>query len=343
MKHLLIIGLLVTGVWSAAASANKKNILPAIPVVKWTDPLERAFSVEVPRGWDVKGGLIRRNATDPRACLTLTAQDGTVQISLGDARVPVYVVPGFSPFFGEGADYSPGYGVAMKVGRYRTGADFAREYATAAGPVQILAVRDRTDVATAINSLQPGGGSGYVSVSTSCGEVEFLATMEGRPMTGYCFTSTELTSSRTAGAPGGMWRVPHILRCLMVPGYERVASMVVGHLLRTSRVDPEWFERNLENGRAIAEIVNQTNRQISAIINRGTAGRNAGEGALSEARRQATMGEEEWEDAEGQRYVAPNQYEHIWKLPNGKFCATPDSDPPEPGAQKLVLKRSVFD
>jgi len=58
---------------------------------KWTDPKENAFSLEVPQGWYVEGGLIRNPenpAVDCRPYIRVTSPDGTIIITRWDYRFP---------------------------------------------------------------------------------------------------------------------------------------------------------------------------------------------------------------------------------------------------------------
>jgi hypothetical protein len=61
--------------------------------VKFEDPLEQAFSVEVPRGWTVRGGLFRMGFSDERPMVDLTSPDGRVNVRLGDLSIPAYTIP----------------------------------------------------------------------------------------------------------------------------------------------------------------------------------------------------------------------------------------------------------
>ena len=62
----------------------------------WTtfqDPLEKAFTVEVPQGWTARGGLFRMGYSDERAMIDLISPDGRVNVRLGDLAIPAYTVP----------------------------------------------------------------------------------------------------------------------------------------------------------------------------------------------------------------------------------------------------------
>src|ERR1700685_3498114 len=61
--------------------------------VKFTDPLEQAFTLEVPQGWTVKGGMFRLGYSDHRQMVDMTSPDGKINIRVGDLSIPPYFVP----------------------------------------------------------------------------------------------------------------------------------------------------------------------------------------------------------------------------------------------------------
>ena len=60
-----------------------------INYVQWQEPNENAFTVEVPQGWDVTGGVIRE-ASGSRAGLHVTSPDGRIIITAGRRNPSIY-------------------------------------------------------------------------------------------------------------------------------------------------------------------------------------------------------------------------------------------------------------
>src|ERR1700731_2321369 len=60
---------------------------------RYQDPLENAFTLEVPNGWTVKGGMFRLGYSDHRAMVDMTSPDGKINIRLGDLAIPTYFLP----------------------------------------------------------------------------------------------------------------------------------------------------------------------------------------------------------------------------------------------------------
>ena len=99
----------------------------AADLTTFRDPLEQAFTVDVPQGWTVKGGAIRMGYSDVRVMVDMTSPDGRTNIRLGDVAIPAYFVPNqFHP--NEGEIYDLGAQAQMTVARYRTGDQYAALY-----------------------------------------------------------------------------------------------------------------------------------------------------------------------------------------------------------------------
>ena len=85
-----------------------------LPMTTWTDPREGAFSLSVPQGWNVSGGLYRYAAVDVRPDVTVTSPDGSISVRIGDQRIPSHTLP--NPLLEmahlrPGMMYDAGYGV----------------------------------------------------------------------------------------------------------------------------------------------------------------------------------------------------------------------------------------
>ena len=108
-----------------SSQAGSSSAGPQDPTqVSWVtvrDPREQAFSVQVPQGWKTFGGMFRYCPVDVRAEVDTTSEDGTINLRVGDATVPPYVVPG--PLVQTGAAakgaYAPGQVFATKYGQAR--------------------------------------------------------------------------------------------------------------------------------------------------------------------------------------------------------------------------------
>ena len=97
----------IVGSFRATGSAAAATQLD---FVRYADPFENAFTIEVPKGWKTEGGLKRFAPTEVRAQIVTTSPEGDVMVSTGDFDIPTFSEPtqlGMSLGFTEGS-YSPG-------------------------------------------------------------------------------------------------------------------------------------------------------------------------------------------------------------------------------------------
>lgn len=177
--------------------------------VKWTDPIEGAFTIDVPAGWQVTGGTLRPVPTDARCVIQARNADGSALIFIGDEKIPIFVEPQnfFMMAAPEGSWYSPG----MMVMNFRTGEQYAREYGLKffswlSGQPATLAFSN-PDPAAEMNFprqfLLPGA-------SVSAGIAQFSIFSPQRPGTGVVFAVVR--RSPMPGTTGATWDVALINR-----------------------------------------------------------------------------------------------------------------------------------
>jgi len=243
----------------------------SLKYIKWQDPRENAFSVEVPKSWKVTGGLFRFAPADTRPAVSVTSPDNHIRVTIGDSDIPTFTLPSqmlAMSGFVEGSWYSPGYGVNMLVKSYETGADFAREYVTnkvakGASELNFTETKERPDVMQAINALLAKSPNMGVSIKTSAGDVAFSCKMNGKSMRGYYLAGTYLVETSYTGT----WIVTHLLGYLAIIGREKEAQSVLSHMIKTYHPNPEWASMQQNVALNTSKIVSKTNEEISNMIN----------------------------------------------------------------------------
>jgi hypothetical protein len=163
--------------------------------VSWTtvrDTREDAFSVDVPKGWKVEGGLLRKGPLDPRAEVEMTSPDGRVNMRVGDWGVPPFTVPtgqmerlGFT----EGKEYAPGNPpTATTVARYRNGQDFAAAYGAArfSKVCQTLEAKSLKSMDPIFRAPREG------AMTTTAGETIYRCLRNGQENVAYVYAETGL-------------------------------------------------------------------------------------------------------------------------------------------------------
>jgi hypothetical protein len=82
-----------TGLCCSRAIALPKSAA-GLNWVRYTDSAEGAFSIEVPVGWQVQGGMYRFGYFDVRWMIDVRSLDGKLILRINDPNVPPYVLPG---------------------------------------------------------------------------------------------------------------------------------------------------------------------------------------------------------------------------------------------------------
>jgi hypothetical protein len=194
------------------------------------DPVERAFTVEVPRGWTVKGGLVRMGYSDARPIVDLKSPDGRTNIRLGDVTIPAYFVPN-QIHSNEGEIYDLGAQAQLTVAKYRTGQEFAARYGQARFKSVCRGLTPQQWDGPVLPAYLPEDVSARQS---STGQAVFLCDTGQGPETAYVFARTSLYD--------GFWLVP-VLGSLVAPQNQVAAARDI--LLRCAqsfKLSPAWRE-----------------------------------------------------------------------------------------------------
>lgn len=319
----------VTG---APVSKSDEPAAPAQQYQRWNEPKESAFSLEVPVGWQVSGGLFRFASVDTRPVVDAVSPDGSIHLRIGDANVPPFTLPSQTldwTGFREGSWYSPGYGVRMMVRRYLTGEQFAAEYAqgtvsqTCPG-LQITGTKNRQDAVQQINQI--GAQYGIQAQSTG-GEVNFTCTLNGRPAKGYYFAVTQMT----AMSGSGVWNVNQLVGGTAVTDQFDQAGAILAHMVETSEINPQWAQMQQGITANTSTIVSQTNAVITNIITSTYEHTQAVQDEISRRRSNATLGLEDVVDTQtGQEFKIESGSNYYWIDPQGNIVGTNTYSTPDP-------------
>lgn len=268
----------------------------------WRDPNEGAFTLPVPRGWQVRGGMMRPNPIEYRPEVVLVSPDGGIQLRLGDGTLELFAVPyelpgGYalppgtrpSSFGGSFSPYLPG-------ARFLTDIYLPRRF----GGARLLHVQALPELAAhsyRLTFLPPG-----VQGRADAGEVFF----EAPPYRGW-FSAVTFLYAAGGGLTGGQsWEVKDLIGCLALPGQEATARAVLAAMVRGFRMDPNWQMRQLQMDGHKAALVNQYNAQLGEIFSQTIAQRSIGQERAQAPLVGAARGEIEVTNAQtGQRMRVP--------------------------------------
>jgi len=324
----------------AAGAVTRQASGSSLRWVRWPDPRENAFSLEVPAQWKTSGGLFRFAAVDVRTAWQTVSPDGQIRISGGDAELPAFTEPNqmlVMAGFHEGAWYSPGYGVRMLVRRYTPGAAFAREYVTnrvdcpGLGPRE---TRDRPDAVAAINGVYARYGTG-ISVYLTAGETAFTCGPPGRSMAGYYFAGTQ--RAQVPGMPGGLWNVEYLFGFVAPEAQASLAHGVLDHILGSVQLNPQWVAMQQNITANTSQIVSRTQAEISKSISSSYWSRQQSLDEISRRRSNAILGVVDVVDPlTGRELKVENDSNYYWMDPRGTIVGTQTDTRPNLDFRQLI-------
>ena len=330
----------------AATTVEADGSSAPVAFTTWRDPREGAFTMNVPQGWKVQGGLVRSSAIDPHPVVFTISPDRRIQIFYGDPNLIPREVPNRLTAFArirEGQTTRASWGGPVLMARYESGEQFSRDYAgsqlcrtpqiTGGGTLQD-ASRQLNAAAVAYGRTQGAQAQAWV------GETNFRCGAQA----GYVRASTVLAGSAT-GQGIGVWFVMELTGFLADPSEAAEARYVLNTIAGSFQIDPQWEARQAQTTRDVTGAVTRAQHQMSAVI-----AQNARQQAQSnqidvmsgwEARNK-TMDKVMQRDSDtrlgittvtddytGASHTVSNDYNQYWTRPDGAIQGTNTSTPPD--------------
>ncbi len=272
------VSLVLGALLSLALSFLAAQGAPAGGGVAWTayqDSYEHAFTLDVPRGWAVKGGIYRLGYSDARPMVDMHSPDGKIEIRLGDLSVPVYAAP--SQFHSrEGEVYDLGAQGQMIVARYHTGPEYAALYAD--GRFNSVCRNPKPDTAAA-ESIAPNYGVEDGSAKqSSAGQISYRCESKDGPRVAFAYVKT--------ANYGAVWAVPDIASYVAAPEDVAAARAILLHAAQSFRLSQQWlrykarmeaegleYQRARQHGRMrqLQQQVQQFEARMQAMKNQANA------------------------------------------------------------------------
>ena len=197
----------------------------------WTrvsDHTEHAFSVDVPTGWKVNGGVIRRSPMQPHIVIQSSHRVVARQFILGNVNAISYAI--LTPLsyqlgFREGQIHSAGADVGMVL-NYRTGQQWAISYGqkllSGAQNIRLIGNRDQTNM---LPRLPPA----YPPFHATAGDAFFTAEREGRKYRIYVFAKTEITGDQNTA----VWNADNTFAFSTPEGHCMAAGLIVTRIVES--------------------------------------------------------------------------------------------------------------
>jgi len=339
---------------NASRQAGGSASTGPVTYVNWSDPQEGAFTIQVPKGWQVAGGAFHLTATDVRSSVTMISPDGQMRISIGDANISGFTEPSqLLAYAGlrEGGQYGLGDGTKLEIRKYMTGQQFARYYAqnrlgSQCSGVQVESNNDRQDLTAPL--LQEARNSGAANVRITAGDVVFSCSGKSGTVHGHIYASSEYVPS----PHGALWNVPSVNGYIAAPGRQQEAESILQHVVQSRRVDPQWKARAKQiSDNAVAAdnarsqqfqararaAIQENQRQTSEMIVKGYQQRSQVYAEISRKRENAILGTTDVIDpVSGSQYKIDSYSNYHWMNNQGAIVGNDTGSSPGYGWHDLV-------
>jgi hypothetical protein len=328
---------------SAAGSAAAGQL----EFVKYTDPYESSFTVEVPRGWKTEGGLKRFAPTEVRAQIVTTSPEGDVMVSSGDFEIPTFCEPtqlGMSLGFTEGKWYAPGGTVKMMIRRYVPGLAMAKEYVgtkvRGLTSLELVSERERPDLVQVLNRQYQATAVPGSTIFATAGEVAFKGKADDTVCVGSYFLGTTRTVYQAPGIEAiRMWNVTLLNGYVATEKKAGLARQVLDRLVRSPETNPEWARMQQGITAESVRIQHDAQEDISRTITDSYWKRSASDTELSRRRSNATLGVEDVVDqASGRQWKVESGSNYYWLDPQGTIVGTNTYGAPTTDFRELVRR-----
>ena len=179
------------------------HVQAGVAMNTFTDPRESAFSLKVPAGWKVQGGLFRAAVDDVRVAVEAVSPDGSVHVVFGDANYNFFVSPNAVTDMAGLREWQtypqrPNWILA----RYHSGQIFSQRWgrhrlSAACSGITEVATQSRRDLAFQANGMV---ANSPVPLSFTAGETAFRCTRnDQKTLVAYAIAITGRTTAN-------MWR-----------------------------------------------------------------------------------------------------------------------------------------
>jgi len=309
-------------------AAGQGTAAPRLQYVRFTDPSEQAFSLDVPQGWQVQGGTNRRAATDLVHSFQVISPDQRIVIQYNDPSIPAFTLPNQMLAYAglrEGSWYDSGYGVKLLINRYLPGGQFLagylqKNYAPRVEQFEFVSQNDRPDLAEDFNRIVASAQAYGVQVSEHVGEADFRFRRNGELYAGYGLAITMLSYVQASQASD--WVVDKLLIFTGPESQADLAQEIYGHMLQTLQWNPQWLEAQSRTTMNVSQIVAQTNQMITQIIHDVHANRQGTIDRTSRRFSNAILGQTDVVNPEtGETWKVEAGHNYYWGKPGTNVVA----------------------
>ena len=104
-----------------------------------------------------------------------------------------------------------------------------------------------------------------ISFTLHAGDAAFRFNHDAEPYVGYGLAVTQITQA--AGLPGGTWSLALMIIYTCPEAEVETVHQISSHMFQSLKMNPQWAASQQQLAANVSQIVTQTNREISRIIN----------------------------------------------------------------------------
>ena len=278
---------------------NPDKVKNIVKMVSWKDPKEGAFSIDVPMGWNIDGGVVRPYID---AALKIEATSGDEGIQVENPYPPIYTAPnqilelaGFT----EGSHYNPSGGISqdMIVMSERNAQAYIETTLAENLKLNVDFVKSRDDLVAKIPQLS------YMTEATAA-----EATLSGDGK----IHKVVVIQQGISVAETNLWYVG--LTHYWAPESEiSKVEQIATAMDESFKLDSAWAAREQVEVAKRSQIISQTQSEISDIISSTFEYRSSSQNKMADKWSDAILGVQDvYDPSTGENYTVPNTSTYYW-------------------------------
>jgi hypothetical protein len=245
---------------AAAAPSAAAHALAVSGYARVTDPIEQAFTVDVPTGWRSEAGLARHSALQVNPYVRSLSPDKMTYLMVGEPSLPTYTPPsrmGNAIGLPEGSPTSSELGGQGMILHYMPGTEFARAYGEQAlqglcRSFKLSFVRERPDLARMGDTLAPTP----IPSRSAGGEARFTCTHNKQEMEVRVEAATRTTVDNV------MWGVTILFALIAPKDQADKAEEILANIGRSMKFSDAWTQKQNNLSQQAAVAINQRMQEI---------------------------------------------------------------------------------
>jgi hypothetical protein len=278
---------------------NPDKVKNIAQMVSWKDPKEGAFTIDVPKGWNIDGGVVRPYID---AALKIVATNGDKGIQVENPYPPIYTAPNQAlalAGFTEGSKYNPSGGISqdMIVMSEKNAEDYIKTVVAENLKLNVDSIKSRDDLVAKIPQLS------YMTTPTAA-----EATLSGDGKV----HKVVVIEQGISAAGVNLWYVG--LTHYWAPENEiSKVEQIATAMDKSFKLDQAWVAKEQVEVAKRSQIISQTQSEISDIISSTFEYRSSSQDKMADKWSDAILGVQDvYDPSTGENYTVPNTSTYYW-------------------------------